>query len=221
MIAPDELAHGRDPLACASGSDVRRYGAPLGAVEPAVRSPAQAVDNGVSVLQAEAFEMHFGIAIGHIILVAIEQEIRRIEGPDAAPATDYRRHDVQAVHKGRVLVEDAVALGILVNGDLVLAAEVLGRRRRHLVVDDPPIDIPALDFQTRRVGILQVLHHPHAAPLVEIDKHRLADDGLGKNLLDFQIGGDFEAIEGFGGRQSCLGNRPCIHQCGDGQDDQE
>ena len=68
-------------------------------------------------------------------MVGIEEQVRRIEYPDAAAAPGAGRGDVQPVDEGLVLVEDAVAVGVLVDGDLVAPLEVVGRRRRHLVVD--------------------------------------------------------------------------------------
>ena len=75
--------------------------------------------------------------------------------------------DVQAVDERLVLVEDAVAVGVLVDRDLVLAAEVVGRRRRDLVVDGPPELVVAEHLQPGGIGILEILDDPQPPALVE------------------------------------------------------
>ena len=143
MIAPDQLAHrvhrllaGVQARAGHMAGDRRS----LSRVEPAVGAPLQAVDHRVRVFQPEALEVDLGVAVGHVVVVAvgIEEQIGRVEHPDApAPARD-RGGDVQAVDKGLVPVEDAVAVGVFMDRDLVLAAEVVGRGRGDLVVDGAP-----------------------------------------------------------------------------------
>ena len=93
-------------------------------------------------------------------------------------------------------VEDAVAVGVLVDGDLVLAAEVMRRRRRDLVVHGPPDAIVADHLQPGGIGILQVLHDPEPAALVEVDGDRLPDDRLGQHQLELEVVGDLESGRG-------------------------
>ncbi len=113
-------------LLVAGPGDVAGDGAALGAVEPAIGAPAQAVGDRVRILQAEAFQMHDRDrrSARRVVLRRIKEQVRRIEHPDAAAAASDRRGDVQAFEKGGVLVEDAVALRVFVDGDAVLAAEV-------------------------------------------------------------------------------------------------
>ena len=135
VIAPDELAHRVDGLFAgieARPSHVAGDRRPLGRVKPAVGAPAQAVDDRVRVFQAEPLEMNFGVAVGHVVVVAIgiEEQIGRVEHPDAAPAASAATVAMfRPSTKRLVPVEDAVAVGVFVDRDLVLAAEVVGRRR--------------------------------------------------------------------------------------------
>src|SRR5437660_1727270 len=122
--------------------------------------------------------MHCWVAIRYIITVSIgiEEQVRRVEHPNSAAATPPRRHNVQPIKKGRVLVENPVPLRILVNGDFIQAFEVTRGWRRNFVIDGPPEAVMADHPQSRRRWILAVLHDPHSAALVEIQKHRLSDD---------------------------------------------
>ena len=65
--------------------------------------------------------------------------------------------------KRLVPVEDAVAVGILVDRDLVLAAEVVGRRRRDLVVDGAPDSVVADHLQAGRIRDIAGTEPPRAA----------------------------------------------------------
>ena len=104
---------------------------PLGRVEPAVGAPAQAVHDRVRVFEAEPLEMDLGVAIGHVVVIAVrvEEKVRRVEHPHAPSAARECGDDVQSIKKRLVPVEDAVAIGIFVNRDLVFAAKVVRRRR--------------------------------------------------------------------------------------------
>ncbi len=116
VIAPDELAHRVDRrLLAAVVLDVAGDGAALAGVQPAVRPPLQAVGAGVGVFQAEAFQQDLRRAVGHVVvvLVRVEEEVRRIEHPQAAAALDAGGGDVQPLDEGLVLVEDAVAVACL------------------------------------------------------------------------------------------------------------
>ncbi len=70
MVTPNAL-----PLKGNACGIRRRHGAAggtaIGTIQPAVRSPGQAVCNRVGVLQAEAREMDFGIRIRHIIAIRV------------------------------------------------------------------------------------------------------------------------------------------------------
>ena len=91
MIAPDALLK-------ADAANVGRHRAALRAVQPAVGSPLQRVDHGVRVFHAEAGEQHLGIAVGHVVAVAvgIEQQVRRLADVDAAVADGQGRGQIQA-----------------------------------------------------------------------------------------------------------------------------
>ena len=91
MVAPDALLK-------ADAANVGRHGAALRAIEPAVGAPLQRVDHRVRVFHAEAGEQHLGIAVGHVVAIAIgiEQQVRRLADIDAAVADRQGRGQVQA-----------------------------------------------------------------------------------------------------------------------------
>ena len=133
----------------------------------------------------------------------IKEQIGRIQYPHAAAAMSERGDDVHAVEERGVLVEDAVALGIFVDRDDVLAAEFaadrMGGRRRDFVINHAPEDVPADDFQPGRVRVLDILHHPKPAALIEGQRQRLLDDRLRKHLIEAQIVRRLERPGGVGG----------------------
>ena len=106
VIAPDALLE-------LDAADVGGDGAPLAAVEPAVRAPGQRVGDRVGVLHAEAGEQHFRVAVGHVVAVAVgvEEQVGRLQDEDAAVAEREAGGEVQP-------------------GDEVLRLESPGRRRR-------------------------------------------------------------------------------------------
>src|SRR6185436_9066664 len=142
MIAPNQLAHRVEKrfLVDARPNHVAGDRAPLRSVKPAVWSPTKTVCDGVRVLETEASEMHFGIAVGNVIVipVRIKEQVRRVHYPDTAAAAANRRANIQAFDKSFMRVENAVAVGVLVDRDLVGANEMMRRWRRHLVVDGAP-----------------------------------------------------------------------------------
>ena len=73
VITPDQLPQRLNGfLVFLTGLfDFPGNGTSLGRVKPAVRPPAEAVDNRVCVFQAEAFEVHHGIAVGNIIVILV------------------------------------------------------------------------------------------------------------------------------------------------------
>ena len=168
--------------------DVAGHGRALRRVEPAVGPPAQAVDDRVRVFQAEPLKVDLRVAVGHVVVVpvGIEEQVRRVEHPDASAAAQRRRGDVQPVHERLVPVEDAVAVGVFVNRDLVSAANMMRRRRRHLVIDGAPDAVVAEHLEPGRERVLQILHDPEPAALVEAQAHRLADDRLGQDQIDLR-----------------------------------
>src|SRR5262249_53906581 len=123
VVAPDKLTHrvngtpGADTTGLAGTLDLSGDGAALASVEPAVGAPAQAVDDRVRIFEPEAFQQHLGIAVGHVVVVAvrIEKQVRRVQYIHAAPAAGTRGPDAQPIDEGLLLVEDAAALGVPVN----------------------------------------------------------------------------------------------------------
>ena len=136
-----------------------------------------------------------------VVLGRVEKQVGRIQHPDAAPAVGDRGDDVQAIEKDGVLVEDA---GAVVSSWMVMRSlprNMVRRRRRDFVVDDAPENVAAQNLQAGRVRILDVLHDPEPAALVEAHRDRLLDDRLREHLIEAQIVRDSEGLGRFGGRQ--------------------
>ena len=164
MIAPNRLAEKFDALnlSCACAA--------VRAVNPAVRSPAQAIRARVSVLQSKAGEMHRGVAIGNVvaILVRIKKQVRRHQHPCSTTTGDYAARHVQAVEESLVLGENAIAVGVLVDSNLVLATKMVGRGRRHLIKYCTQVLVVLQNLDTCWKGILQILSHPHSPAFIKI-----------------------------------------------------
>ena len=169
MISPHGLAEKLDAL------NLRGTGAAMCAVDPAVRAPTQAVGTGMSVFQTEPREVYLGIAIRNVVavFVRIKQQVRRHQYPCAAATGDHAAGHVQAVEKGFVFVKDPVAVGVLVDGNLVFPAKMIGRRRRHFVVHGPQILVVLHNLQAGGKRVLEILRHPEPAAFIEIHVERL------------------------------------------------
>ena len=203
VVPPDVLAHGKNLILVKTGSGhLGCHRAALRRVEPAVRPPAQAVDHRVRVLQPEPGQVHNRVAVRNVVpvFVRIKKKVRRIQHPDPAAAVSQRGRNVQPVDEGLVPVKHAIAVGVLVDGDLVASANVVGWRRRHLVVDRTPIIVAAGHPETGRVRVLLILHDPHAAPLVEVQKNRLFDQRLGEELIQLEVIEHLKLLERFSRR---------------------
>ena len=160
------------------------------------------------VLQAEAGKVDLGLLDGFVgaVRVGIEEQIRRIEHPHAATTWQGGRGDVEPVHERRHLAERPVALHVFVNGDPIAAAEVIRRRRRHFVELRADVAVVGHDFQPGGEGVLQILHHPHPAALVEGEVERLFDFRLGGDEVHLQAGVRAEMFDRLGGRQRRRGH---------------
>src|SRR5262245_60356257 len=95
MISPNRLAEE------SNAADGRGTCASLRAVEPAVRSPSQAVCHGMGILQTETFEVDLRRAVGHIIAipVGIKEQVRRVHDPNSAASRQRAGRDIQAGDK--------------------------------------------------------------------------------------------------------------------------
>ncbi len=117
MVPPDHAAfemHARRIRGIETGTrDPARGGAPLRAVEPAVRSPNQAVRDGVGVLEPEAGQPCFRRAVGDVVAVGvgIEEQVRGVHDPHAAVAAQGGVGHIEAVGEYLVTVKSAVAPG--------------------------------------------------------------------------------------------------------------
>ena len=131
--------------------------------------------------------MHHRIAIWNIISirVRIEEQVRRIEHPHSAPTPLDCSDDVQPVDECLMPVKNPISIGVFVDGNLVPSLEMMRRWRRHFVVDSSPIAVMAHGRQPCRRGVLEILHNPHSSPLIKIKEHRLGDERLRQDLLDF------------------------------------
>ena len=161
----------------------------------------------MGILDAEALEMDDRIAVGAIVPVGIgiEEEVGRLEDPQAPGIESEARDEAQAIDENPMFFGDPVAVGILVEGDLVETAVVVGRGGRHLVVDAPQEGIAADHRQPRRLGVLDELGHPDPAPGIPLHREGLTDRRLGKDQIDAEILRHPEAA-----LFVCGGEWPCI-----------
>jgi hypothetical protein len=143
--------------------------------------------------------MNDRVAIGHVVFVfvRVEEEIGRIEHPDAIFVVLERRADIEAIDEGFDVLEAAVAVAVFVDGDFVPAFVVVRRRRRDHIENGAEVFVVANDFEAGWKGILEVLNDPHAPTFVEVEKDRLANVGLGGDEFDFEVAGNFEGGERF------------------------
>src|SRR5262245_57265831 len=83
MVTPDTLLE-------LNAANVGGHGAALTAVEPAIGTPCEGIRHGMSVLDAEPAQQHFGIGVRDVVVVTVwvKQQVRRIE--DEYPAVAKR-----------------------------------------------------------------------------------------------------------------------------------
>ncbi len=72
----------------------------------------------------------FGVAVGHVVVVgvAIKKQVGRLRDEHAAVAERHSRSQIEPAEKGLGPIHHAVAVGVLENGDDVVAAGTFGRR---------------------------------------------------------------------------------------------
>ena len=98
-------------------------------------------------------------------------------------------------------VSAAVAIGIVIDRDSVLALGAFWRRIGHLVVLRPQ---PVVHFdgpEPLGIRILPILQHPHPATIVKTDRQGLRDLGLGDDESNLQPVGNFEPLGRLRGRK--------------------
>src|SRR5256885_15481449 len=83
------------------------------------------------------------------------------------------------------------------DGDPVFALGSLGRWLRDAVVGGSQVLVLAHNFQARGIGILKILHDPHAAASVENEVDGLANQGLTCGKRKFKSGGGLERFQSF------------------------
>ena len=105
----------------------------VAAVEPAVRSPDEAVERLVRIVLAPAVEQDLGRAVGTVVAVAVgnEKKMRGRADPDAAEADFQAADQVEVVGKDLARVEPAVAVGVFEDENAILGLFVCGTRRGY------------------------------------------------------------------------------------------
>ena len=192
MIAPDALTEQRLPL------NLQRRRAAGGAVNPTVRAPVQVAGERMRVLEFEAGEMHLGVAVRDIVVVAvgIKQKVGRHQHPHAVRRGQHARRHVQSVDEGLRGLECSVAVLVLKDRDLVGPAEMPRRRRRQAVELGADVLVVRGHRKSGGKRILQVLHDPQPAARVEADINRLAHGGLARDEFDHVAVGGLQALGG-------------------------
>ena len=159
VIAPDPAVERRAVGVRRAGlADLRVREHAVGAVQPAVRSPSKRVQRLVRVLVAPSVEQHLrrpGRPIG-ARLHRDEQQVRSGADPDPAEPDLEAADEIELVDEHLAPVEPAVAIRVLEDQDAI-AAFALGRPQRVAVR----------------------LRHPQAAAIVDRERDRTDDVGLG------------------------------------------
>ena len=179
MVAPDHarlaIHAGKIRRIHAGARDAARRRAALRAVKPAVRPPCKAVRDRVRVFESEACEPHLGLAEVVAIFARVKKQIRRLHHPQSAVADERGVGHVQPVERDFRLIENTVAIRVLMHRDEVASAVVMRRRGRHAVEARAVVFVAADHLHARRIRILPVLRHPHPPALIEADVRRLRD----------------------------------------------
>ena len=190
MISPDILSKRLERFFIDTGANhISINRTSLSRVQPAIRSERNTVNDRMRILHSKTSQMNFGVAIGNVVLIFIwiEQQIRSIEHPDAAPAHCTSGGDIQTINKNLVLIENTIAVGIFVNGNLIFPAHMIRRREWHFIVDGSPKNIVAFHLQTGWTRILAIFQQPHAPAGIETNLQRLGDEGFSQELFQPKI----------------------------------
>ncbi len=158
----------------------------VGAVQPAIRSPAKGVQRLVRVLVAPSVEQH-PRRPGRPIAARLhrdEQEVGGRADPDASESDLEAADEIELVGEHLAPVEPAVAVRVLEDEDAI-AAFALGRPQRV-----------AVRFR-----------HPQAAAIVERERDRTDDVGLGGGQRHREPLGHGHRARRFGARQARMGGR--------------
>ena len=221
MIAPDAAVHFR-ALGFGRAGFANRGSArdSVSAVEPAIRSPFQAVGEIVAdVFALETVEHDDGIAVGHVVTVAVREKkkIRRTQRPDAAEADFEARENLRAVPEHGAFVEASVAVGVLENHDAI--------PQRAVEAD--------LGF-----GVGVVLGDPETAARIEGHGDGILHVGFGGEERRLETGREFQhfqrvlrrrerlvvgglGVEDFWERRQRRGGGVCVRNCGAERVDRE
>ena len=151
------------------------------AVEPAVRTPDEAVERLVRVVEAPAIEQHDRLARLIVGVLRDEEEFRRRADPDAAMADLDARDEVESVLEDRDLGVTAVLLHVFQNQDAIGAGTI---------------------GTLLRVG--HPFHDPEAAAFVEAHRDRLDDLGFGRHQRDLEARGERHRLHRVGRRLAAL-----------------
>ena len=152
-------------------------------VDPAVETPAQVVDDGVRVVDAEP-GVQLGALVSHLVAVRVfeEPDVGRRRRDYAVLVEDEPGDELELVGKDVALVHHAVFIGIREDRDRVL--RLAGCLRTH----ERPGILPELGvLRAPAVGILRRFRDPEAAALVPVDVHRLGDQRLGRYQRQVEV----------------------------------
>ena len=151
------------------------------AVEPAIRTPDEAVERLVRVVEAPAVEQHDWLARLVVRVLRDEEKFRSRADPDAAVADFDAGDEIESVLEDRDLGVTAVLLHVFQNQDAIGAGTV---------------------GTLLRVG--HAFHDPEAATFVEAHRDRLDDLGLGGDKRDLEARGERHGLHRVGWRLAGL-----------------
>ena len=154
-------------------------------VDPAVAARAQIVNDGVSVVDAEA-GVEFGALVADAVAVGVFEvpNIGRGGGDHAVAVKDEAGDELEFVGEGFLGVHDPVAVGVRENRDGIFGVALgdEGFERTGILPTRGGIRHAAA------VGIFGRLADPKAAAFIPVDVHDFVDERLGGDEGDFEIG---------------------------------
>ena len=185
MEAPEAALHRQTlRLGRPRHAQAGRAGMAAAAVQPAVGPPAQAVGEVVVVVlgDGEAVEHHLRRPVGPVVAVSIgqEQQLRRAEQPDPAPADFNAGEHLHVFGEHRARLRPAVPVAVLEDDHAVLEAEV-----------------EALGA----FGVGVVFRHPHPAARVPGEGDRVAHRRLGGEQGRLEAGRQLQQAQRLRGRR--------------------
>lgn len=173
----------------------------MGAVDPAVPTPARVIDHRVGVVGAQAgIELFNLIALAVPIGVAQPKDIGRLGDNDPVLVKNQTGNQIESFVKHCFLIHHPVAIAVRQPRNLVLGFALLcARGRIKSAVVFPFFAAVIRSHPAFAVGIFRGLRDPQCPVWRPVEIHGLADEGFGGDQGEREVRVHFERFEGVGG----------------------